>query len=80
MKVKILLVEDHHVIRASLKALLESQPDLEVAGETDSGCAGGGPPEVNSCAPTAAATRTRSSRIFAAPPPLGWTRLVSTTR
>ena len=37
MKVKILLVEDHHVIRASLKALLESQPDLEVAGETDNG-------------------------------------------
>jgi hypothetical protein len=41
------------------------------AGEIDSLCAGGGPPEVKRVAPTAAATRTRRSRIFVAPPPLG---------
>jgi DNA-binding NarL/FixJ family response regulator len=39
MKTKILLVEDHHVIRESFKALLESQPGLEVLGETDNGAA-----------------------------------------
>ena len=37
MKTKILLVEDHHVIRQSFKAMLESQPDLEVVGEADTG-------------------------------------------
>ena len=31
-----------------------------------------------SAVPTAAATRTRRSRMPAAPPPVGWTRLVST--
>lgn len=37
MKIKILLVEDHHVIRAAFRALLENQPELEVASETDNG-------------------------------------------
>src|SRR5262249_52183804 len=50
------------------------------AGDTDSACAMAGAPPVNIVAPTAAATRTRRSRIFAAPPPLGCTRFVSSTR
>ncbi len=37
MKIKILLVENHHVIRESFRALLESQSGLEVVGETDNG-------------------------------------------
>jgi two-component system response regulator NreC len=35
MKIKILLVEDLHVTRSGYRALLEKQPGLEVAGETD---------------------------------------------
>lgn len=37
MKIKILLVEDQHVIREGFKALLEGQSELEVVGETDNG-------------------------------------------
>ena len=37
MKIKVLLVEDHHVIRAGFRALLESQSAVEVVGETDNG-------------------------------------------
>ncbi len=37
MKIKILLVEDHHVIRAGFRALLEGQTEMEVVGETDNG-------------------------------------------
>ncbi|NUO84072.1 response regulator transcription factor [candidate division KSB1 bacterium] len=37
MKINILLVEDHHVIREGFRALLESQPELQVVGETDNG-------------------------------------------
>ncbi|NUM76396.1 response regulator transcription factor, partial [candidate division KSB1 bacterium] len=37
MKIKVLLVEDHHVIRAGFRALLESQSEVEVVGETDNG-------------------------------------------
>lgn len=36
-KVRILLADDHHVMRAGLRSLLECQPDLEVVGETGDG-------------------------------------------
>lgn len=36
-KIRLLLVDDHEVIRQGLRMLLESQPDLEIAAETDSG-------------------------------------------
>jgi len=35
--ISVLLVDDHLVVRAGLKALLDSQPDLEVIGEADTG-------------------------------------------
>lgn len=35
--VRILLVDDHAVLRAGLKALLEAEPDLEVVGEASTG-------------------------------------------
>jgi two-component system response regulator NreC len=38
-KVKILLADDHKILRAGLRALLEKQPDLEVIGEAESGAA-----------------------------------------
>lgn len=34
-KLRILLADDHGVLRAGLKALLDDQPDLEVVGEAD---------------------------------------------
>jgi DNA-binding NarL/FixJ family response regulator len=37
MKIKTLLVEDHHVIRQSFRALMESESDLVVVGETANG-------------------------------------------
>lgn len=37
MKIRILLVEDLHVVREGFKAILGSQPELEVVGETDDG-------------------------------------------
>jgi DNA-binding NarL/FixJ family response regulator len=35
--VRILLVDDHPVVRAGLRALIEGEPDLEVVGETGDG-------------------------------------------
>jgi DNA-binding NarL/FixJ family response regulator len=35
--IRILLVEDQDLIRNSLKALLEIQPDLQIVGEADNG-------------------------------------------
>lgn len=35
--ISVLLVDDHLVVRAGLRALLDSQPDLEVTGEADTG-------------------------------------------
>lgn len=35
--IRILLVEDQDLIRSSLKALLETQPDLQIVGEADNG-------------------------------------------
>ena len=43
---KILLVDDHAVLRAGLRALLDSEPGLEVVGEAEDGRRGllpGGP-------------------------------------
>lgn len=37
MAIKVLLVEDHTLIRTSLRALLERQPDIKVVGETANG-------------------------------------------
>jgi two-component system response regulator NreC len=36
-KIKILLVEDHAVVRAGVRLLLNAQPDMEVVGELDNG-------------------------------------------
>ncbi|WP_430335059.1 response regulator [Rhodococcus sp. ACT016] len=35
--IAVLLVDDHLVVRAGLRALLDSQPDIEVIGEADTG-------------------------------------------
>jgi len=37
MKIKILLADDHRIVREGLKNLLEKEPDIEVAGEADNG-------------------------------------------
>jgi two-component system response regulator NreC len=36
-KAKVLLVEDHIVVRQGIKALLSDEPDLEIVGEADNG-------------------------------------------
>jgi DNA-binding NarL/FixJ family response regulator len=36
-KIRVLLADDHTVLRAGLKALLATQPDLDVVGETGHG-------------------------------------------
>jgi two-component system response regulator NreC len=36
-KLKILIVDDHAIVRAGLRSLLESQDDIEVVGEAESG-------------------------------------------
>lgn len=40
MSIRVLLIDDHPVVRAGVRALLQSQPDLEVVGEAGSGMAG----------------------------------------
>jgi len=37
MKTRILLVDDHAVVREGLRSLIEKQPDMEVVGEADDG-------------------------------------------
>ncbi|HYI25879.1 MAG TPA: response regulator transcription factor, partial [Thermomicrobiales bacterium] len=37
--ITILLADDHGIVRAGLRALLESQPDMEVVAEADNGTA-----------------------------------------
>lgn len=36
-KLRVLLVDDHNVVRAGLKALIDAQPDMEVVGEAADG-------------------------------------------
>ncbi len=35
--IRIMIVEDHHLVRQGLKALLENEPDFEVIGEAADG-------------------------------------------
>jgi DNA-binding NarL/FixJ family response regulator len=37
MKIRLLLVDDHAVVRTGLRMLLEGEEDFEIAGEADSG-------------------------------------------
>jgi DNA-binding NarL/FixJ family response regulator len=37
MKIRVLLADDHKIVRNGLRTLLESQPDLEVVGEAEDG-------------------------------------------
>ncbi|MBI3195525.1 MAG: response regulator transcription factor [Ignavibacteriae bacterium] len=36
-KIKVLIVDDHHVVRAGIVALLNNQPDIQVVGEAEDG-------------------------------------------
>ena len=36
-KIKLMLVDDHAVVRSGLRMLLEAQPDMEIVGEAESG-------------------------------------------
>lgn len=36
-KLRILLADDHAVVREGLKALIDAEPDMEVVGETSDG-------------------------------------------
>ena len=37
MSIKILLVDDHRIMREGLRALIEMQPDLQVMAEAENG-------------------------------------------
>jgi DNA-binding NarL/FixJ family response regulator len=37
MSIRLLLVDDHEIVRAGLRALLQRQPDMEVVGEASDG-------------------------------------------
>ncbi len=36
-KIKVMLVDDHEIVRAGLRMLLQAQPDIEIVGEVDQG-------------------------------------------
>lgn len=36
-KIKLLMVDDHEIVRAGLRMLLQAQPDMEIVGEVDTG-------------------------------------------
>ena len=36
-KIRVLLVDDHMIVRIGLKALINAEPDMEVIGEADNG-------------------------------------------
>ncbi|HXF62357.1 MAG TPA: response regulator transcription factor [Caldilineaceae bacterium] len=38
-RIRLLLVDDHQIVRAGLKMLFSAEPDMEIAGEVDSGAA-----------------------------------------
>lgn len=38
MKLRVLLADDHRLVRQGLRLLLESAPDIEVVGEAEDGC------------------------------------------
>ena len=38
--IRIMIVDDHEVVRSGLKAILEPEDDLEVVGEASSGSGG----------------------------------------
>jgi two-component system, NarL family, response regulator LiaR len=40
MTIRVLLIDDHPVVRAGLRALLETEPDLELVGEAGDGTSG----------------------------------------
>lgn len=48
--IRVLLVDDHQVVRRGLRTFLEIQDDIEVVGEAPDGEQGWPPPR--SCAPT----------------------------
>ena len=37
MKIRVLLADDHTILRAGLKMMLNAQPDIEVIGEAQDG-------------------------------------------
>ena len=37
MDIKLFLADDHHIVRAGLRSLLEKEPDMQVVGEADNG-------------------------------------------
>ena len=37
MRIKVLLVDDHAIIREGLRSLLDKQPEMEVIADTDDG-------------------------------------------
>ncbi|MCS6826357.1 MAG: response regulator transcription factor [Caldilinea sp.] len=39
-KIRVLLVDDHMIVRVGLKALINAEPDMEVIGEADNGAEG----------------------------------------
>jgi len=38
--IRVLLVDDHMIVRIGLKALINAEPDMEVIGEADNGAEG----------------------------------------
>lgn len=36
-KIKLMIVDDHQIVRAGLRMLLQAQPDMEIVGEVDTG-------------------------------------------